>query len=82
MKTKLTFDKEILDLETDFIFDFVRVRHELGLTQKEMAEKSKVLRDKIAKIEAGLYSPNLTSLLKILGPHGYTLKIEKIKKAK
>ena len=82
MKKVMEFDKEILDLETDFIFDFINLRHDLGLTQKEMAEKSNVLRDKIAKIEAGLYSPNLTSLLKILGPHGYTLKIEKIDKKK
>ena len=77
---KTELNKEVLDLETDFIFDFIKTRHDLGLTQKEMAEKSNVLRDKIAKIEAGLYSPNLTSLLKILGPLGYTLKIEKIKK--
>ena len=76
---KIELDKEVLDMETDFIFDFIRLRHDLGLTQKEMAEKSGVLRDKISKIEAGLYSPNLTSLLKILGPLGYTLKIEKRK---
>ena len=76
---KVELSKEVLDMETDFIFDFIKLRHDLGLTQKEMADKSGVLRDKIAKIEAGLYSPNLTSLLKILGPHGYTLKIEKKK---
>ena len=50
MKKVMKFDKEILDLETDFIFDFIKIRHDLGLTQKEMAEKSNVLRDKIAKI--------------------------------
>ena len=43
---KMKLSKEILDLETDFIFDFIKTRHELGLTQKEMAEKSNVLRDK------------------------------------
>lgn len=76
---KIELNKEVLDMETDFIYDFIKLRHDLGLTQKEMADKSGVLRDKIAKIEAGLYSPNLTSLLKILGPLGYTLKIEKKK---
>ena len=58
----------------DFIFDFNNFRHELGLTQKEMAEKTNVLRDKIAKIEAGIYPPNIVSILKILGPLGYTVK--------
>ena len=62
----------------DFIYDFVVLRHELGLTQQEMSKKSNVLRDKIAKIEAGIYPPNIKSLFKILGPLGYTIKIEKI----
>lgn len=65
-------------LNQDFIFEFIELRHKLGLTQQEMANKSSVLRDKIAKIEAGIYSPNIKSLFKILGPLGYTIKIEKI----
>ncbi len=65
-------------LNQDFIFEFVELRHKLGLTQAEMASKSNVLRDKIAKIEADIYSPNIKSLFKILGPLGYTIKIEKI----
>jgi len=65
-------------LNQDFIFEFIELRHKLGLTQQEMANKSSVLRDKIAKIEAGIYAPNIKSLFKILGPLGYTIKIEKI----
>ena len=65
-------------LNQDFIFEFIELRHKLGLTQQEMAHMSSVLRDKIAKIEAGIYSPNIKSLFKILGPLGYTIKIEKI----
>ena len=65
-------------LYQDFIYDFAVLRHKLGLTQAQMAEKSNVLRDKIAKIEAGIYSPNIKSLFKILGPLGYTITIEKI----
>ena len=63
-------------LNQEFIFEFIKLRHELGLTQQEMADKSNVLRDKIAKIEAGIYSPNINSLFKILGPLGYTIKIK------
>lgn len=66
------------ELEMDFILEFASLRHTLGLTQQQMADKSGVLRDKIAKIEAGLFSPNIRSLFKILGPIGYTIKIEKI----
>ena len=64
-------------LYMDFIYDFIVLRHELGLTQQEMAKKSNVLRDKIAKIEAGIYPPNIKSVFRILGPLGYTIKIEK-----
>ena len=67
-------------LNQEFIFDFIQLRHKLGLTQAQMADKSNVLRDKIAKIEAGIYPPNIKSLFKILGPLGYTIKIEKIQK--
>ena len=65
-------------LNQEFIFEFIKLRDELGLTQVEMAKKANVLRDKIAKIEAGIYPPNIKSLFKILGPLGYTIKIEKI----
>jgi transcriptional regulator with XRE-family HTH domain len=66
-------------LNQEFIIEFIKLRHQLGLTQQEMADKANVLRDKIAKIEAGIYPPNIKSLFKILGPLGYTIKIEKIK---
>ena len=65
-------------LNQEFLFDFIQLRHKLGLTQAQMADKSNVLRDKIAKIEAGIYQPNIKSLFKILGPLGYTIKIERI----
>ena len=65
-------------LYQDFIYDFAVLRHKLGLTQQEMAKKSNVLRDKIAKIEAGIYPPNIKSIFKILGPLGYTITIKKI----
>lgn len=65
-------------LYQEFNYDFVCLRHKLGMTQQEMADKSNVLRDKIAKIERGIYPPNIKSLLKILAPLGYTLKIVKI----
>lgn len=73
-------EKYVLEekLYQDFNYEFTCLRHKLGLTQQEMADKSNVLRDKIAKIERGIYPPNIKSLFKILGPLGYTIKIEKI----
>ena len=67
------------EIYQQFLLDFVELRHKLGLTQQAMADKANVLRDKIAKIEAGIYAPNIKSVFKILGPLGYTIKIQKNK---
>lgn len=67
----------INDVEFDFICKFIKLRHDLELTQQEMADKCGILRTHIAKIEAGISSPNLRSIAGILEPLGYKLSITK-----
>ena len=62
-----------------FIKEFIRFRKENNLTQDLFAKFSNVSREKIARIENGSHSPTVLSLLNILGPIGYTIKIEKVK---
>lgn len=73
-------EKVLLDLEYEFICDFIKLRKEKGLTQKSLAELSGVIREKIAKIENHINSPQINSLIKILEPIGYTVKIVPIDK--
>lgn len=61
-----------------FIKDFIRFRKENNLTQDLFSKYAGVSREKIARIENGSHSPSILSLLKILGPVGYTIKIEKV----
>lgn len=68
-------EKLLQDLEYDFICNFVNLRRNKGLSQKSLAEMSGVVREQIAKIETQLNSPQLNSLIKILEPIGYTVKI-------
>ena len=68
------------ELNKIFIKDFIRFRKENNLTQELFSKYSKVPRTKIARIEAGITSPSVFSLLQILGPIGYTIKIEKVPK--
>lgn len=75
-----SYDAE--ELNEMFIKDFIRFRKENNLTQELFSKYSKVPREKIARIEAGLHSPSILSLLKIIGPIGYTIKIEKVEKNK
>ncbi len=69
-----------IKLNEIFIKEFIRFRKENNLTQDLMSKFSNVSRTKIARIEAGISSPSILSLLEILGPIGYTIKIEKVKK--
>ena len=64
----------------DFIVDFIAFRKENNLTQELLGLYSKVSRTKVARIESGMHSPTVKNLIQILGPIGYTIKIEKIKK--
>ena len=77
-------EKELFlsNLEYELICDFIKKRKDNNLTQKELAELSNVIRETIAKIENQVVSPQINTLIKILEPMGYTLKIEKINKKK
>lgn len=74
--------KNVDELEKDFIKNFILFRRENNLTQELLSLYSKVNRVKVARIESGMHSPTIKNLLQILGPIGYTIKIEKINKNK
>lgn len=73
-------DLETLELEYKLICDFIKLRNELGLTQKQMANEAHVVREMIAVIENRSKHPQINTLIKILKPFGYTLSITKIEK--
>ena len=72
-------EERIVELEYNLICDFIKLRGELGLTQKQMGEASNTVREIIAAIETRRNHPQINSLIKILEPFGYTLSITKIK---
>ncbi len=75
----IKINKTLDELESDFIKEFIFIRKTNNLTQQLLADYSKTTREKIARIETKKHSPNLKSLIKILGSIGYTIKIEKVK---
>jgi transcriptional regulator with XRE-family HTH domain len=68
------------ELEKRFISEFIAFRRENNLTQELLGLYSNVGRVKIARIESRMHSPTIKNLLQILGPLGYTIKIEKVNK--
>lgn len=71
-----SYDAE--ELNRLFVKEFIRFRKENNLTQDLFSKYSKVSRTKIARIENESHSPSIKSLLEILGPIGYTIKIVKV----
>lgn len=57
------------------ITEAVDARHEKGLSQARLAAAAGVKQPVIARLETGVNSPRLDTLLKVLTPLGKTLKI-------
>ena len=76
---KIKDEKRIMELEYKLIYDFIKLRGELGLSQQKMADEVGVVREMIAVIENRKKHPQINTLIKILEPFGYTLSITKIK---
>ena len=77
-KEILEKDKETIDLEYNLICDFIKLRHNLGLTQQQMADEAGVIRELISILETRKKTPQITTLIKLLKPIGYTIGIKKI----
>ena len=71
-------EKQLSNMEYELITEFIRLRKDANLSQQDIANESKVIRTTIARIENGMNSPQIKTMLQILEPLGYTLKIEKI----
>lgn len=75
-------EEKLKDLEYQFVQDFIKLRKDNHLTQEAMANQSGVIRLTITRIENLITSPQINTLIKILEPIGYTVKIVPIDKKK
>ncbi|MCI8487037.1 MAG: helix-turn-helix transcriptional regulator [Clostridia bacterium] len=77
-------DFEEMELEKQVIKATIEARKNANLTQQELSELSGIIQPSIAKIENFVRTPQYTTLMKLLRPMGYTLKVvplnEKAKK--
>lgn len=78
MREELTInelEELLIEREKTIIKDMVRIREEQGLSQAQLGRLCKVKQPVIARMEKSVHSPQLSSILKILEPMGYTLQI-------
>ena len=78
VKKELNFTPEEeaeMMLEKELIKAIIEARKKANLTQRDLSEKSGVIQPSIAKIESFARSPQATTLIKLLYPMGYTIKV-------
>lgn len=76
-----TEDEVIVALEKDLIKTMIDIREKKGISQAQLAKMCNMKQPVIARLEKTAHSPQINSLLKILVPLGYTLKIEPLPKS-
>lgn len=75
-------EEEEIQLEIDLIEAVIKARKDSDLTQRELSEKSGVIQPSIAKIESFKRSPQAATLIKLLYPMGYTIRVVPLGKNK
>ena len=68
------------NLRVEIMVELTKARNENGISQRKLEELSGVSQPVIARMESGVTSPQLDTLLKILAPLGMTLTLTPIKR--
>ncbi|MBE6424325.1 helix-turn-helix domain-containing protein [Succinivibrio dextrinosolvens] len=74
-KPELAKDLEEVEELSTIVGAMIKQRHEMGFSQRELAELCAIPQSSIARIEAGITSPNLSTLLKIFNKLGLKLSV-------
>lgn len=83
VKKELNISKEQeaeIQLEKDIIQATIDARKQNKLTQRELSKKSGISQPVIARIESCVNSPQTNTLIKMLYPMGYTIRVVPIEK--
>lgn len=68
-------DFEEMELEKQIIIATIEARKNANLTQQELSELTGIIQPSIAKIENFVRTPQYTTLMRLLRPMGYTIKV-------
>lgn len=77
VRAELYTPEEIAEsnLRVALIGELIKARQEQGISQKRLEELSGVKQPVIARMEAGVTSPQIDTILKVLAPLGKTLAV-------
>ena len=69
-----------IQLEMDLIEATIEARKKSNLSQRELSEKTGIKQPAIVRIESRSRSPQAMTLIKMLYPMGYTIRVVPLKK--
>ena len=78
VKKELSFTPEELEeirLEEEIIEATINIRKSAQLTRRDLSKISGIKQPAIARLESNAVSPQILTLIKLLYPMGYTLKV-------
>lgn len=71
-----------IQLEKDIIDATIEIRKKNKLTQRELSKRSGIRQPVIARIEKCTNSPQTNTLIRLLYPMGYTIRVVPLEKIK
>ena len=74
--------EEQIKLEEDIIEATINARKENNLTQRDLSKMTGIKQPVIARLERNVNFPQVTTLIKLLYPMGYSLRVVPLKKTK
>ena len=75
-------EEEEIKLEMEIMEATIEARKKSQLSQRELSKKTGIKQPAIARIEKGIGSPRVSTLMKLLYPIGYTLRVVPLNKNK
>ena len=65
------------DEEFDLICEYIKIRYESKMSQRDLASKIGIAQSTIARMEKNMHSMSISNFTKLLGALGYKLEIIK-----
>lgn len=73
-------EETINNEEFELICEYIKIRHESKMSQKDLAQKIGIAQSTIARMEKNMHSMSIGNFTKLLSVLGYELKISKKEK--
>lgn len=68
-------EEKVKDAEFDLICEYIKIRYESNISQRELANRIGMAQSTIARMEKNMHSMSIGNFVKLLSALGYKLEI-------